>query len=102
MFVRCANDQCGWEQDDFWSETYNPIRSLEFYRDLLVRALEKPPAERRIRTELGQVPLAQVIPEEMRKRIKRIEGMKWWTLKDFQDDQDKRCPRCGGADFVMD
>lgn len=33
-YLHCHN--CGWEQDDFWSEHYNPIKSLrDWEKDLL-------------------------------------------------------------------
>ena len=87
--------KCGWSQDDFWDENYNPIRFLlnwenellneKFYQDF--------PNEERTYQE--------IIAQELERHANTIRNMKWRTHEEFKRDYDigiARCPSCGSLD----
>lgn len=100
MFVRCRD--CGWEQDDFWSQEYNPIKSLEFAKDRLMEALMKPPPARTMKGEIGPVEVRAFLLWELSKMMDRVRGMHWWTVLDYESDPDKKCPQCGHRHLTVD
>jgi len=110
-YVYCKD--CGWKQDDFWEWKwtwkfwkwrafgYNPIQcvvdEIKFW--IIPRFVNYcvPPSgvvEKRFSWF--------IMIEEIIKIIRRAKDMRWKTIKEFQLDKDKRCPRCGSKNLEID
>lgn len=115
-FVHCHN--CDWGQDDFWSAGkggWLPFGtgSVEHLVDELKKSLEKPPkdrfivmdkwiAEERYGVSGREVPILTYLAVELELKAKVIRGMHWMTEKDFENDPDKKCPKCGSKNLDID
>jgi hypothetical protein len=104
-FVYCRN--CDWEQDDCWSESYNPFKRLLDWQD---RLLEKNLDEKldgyfdkNALEEWGLVGKTwrDFLINELTISQNRIKNMKWKTEKDFKNDPDKKCPKCGSSKHLI-
>ncbi|HUU88224.1 MAG TPA: hypothetical protein VMX17_10785 [Candidatus Glassbacteria bacterium] len=111
MFIRCNN--CGWEQDDFWSIggdspfDDNTIKSLQ-------SVLEKGLKGEKIEIDIIFAKDKQIEYEEIDGRayvdfkeiiildLERIKGivlnMIWPTHESFKNDPNKECPQCGSSE----
>lgn len=95
-FVHCHT--CEWEQDDFWSWHYNPVRC--FLRD--VAWLWRP---RWIKMESGARDSEVVFTWRylFRKavlRLRTIWRMRWWTFQSWKRDRERgggKCPSCNAV-----
>jgi len=91
-FLHCH--KCGWEQDDFWSENYNPIKSLQdWMKDLLTKDLEEVFGTDEFTGYT--VTWRELLAKECEKAAKAIRNMKWRTEKDYKESEDQTCPKCG-------
>lgn len=96
---------CGWEQDDFWSEGYNPIKSLADWQDSL---LEKDidgqfTDDSYFIKEHGNITLREVLAQEFEKGARRIRDMVYRTEQEFREKNPERnCPKCGKHDLDID
>ncbi|MFW6001851.1 MAG: hypothetical protein ACOCQD_00765 [archaeon] len=92
---------CDWEQDDFWDKRYNPITKL--WRDF--KEFGRP---RFINIDLEgkgckDVFSWRILWWEIKKEIKVVYGMKWWTYESFKKDRENAvCPKCGDQNFDID
>jgi len=86
MYVKCRN--CGWEQDDFWSGEYNPLRSLLHWEDDLPK-LDDP-----FKTEGDEPPRTyrDVVVEACERAARIIRTQQYLT----KEDTPPACPVCGG------
>jgi hypothetical protein len=97
MYVRCR--KCGWQQDDFWTENYNPISKLkdweadlfsdnfrEWRPDLVTDDLD-------FLAEHGSVSMQEIIALEVEKTANNIRNMVFRTYKEFREAGCK-CPEC--------
>lgn len=94
MYVRCCN--CPWSQDDFWSEEYNPFSCIASDRDTFNTCLTE-----RTRTIYGYN-AREYFTGRFTVMAQRIDGMKWWTIEEYQSDHEKKCPRCGSSQLTLD
>jgi hypothetical protein len=106
-FIYC--DKCKWQQDDFWTERYNPASS--FYdtvkEDILRHRLNEPLGNHFDSQFLKD---SNLVGKTWRdyflwkvERIKsRILRMRWETEEQYRNDPDKRCPECGNTHLIMD
>lgn len=86
-FAHCP--ECGWSQDDFWSEDYNPIERLRFWeKQLLDTGLDTTWDGDRSMT------YREIIASKVRAAADDIESMEWKTRQDAIDDGEA-CPECG-------
>jgi hypothetical protein len=110
-FVRCS--RCDWEQDDFWTENYDPIKSQSTYWvELISKAIqEKDPQrmismDRTIAMNMGvsfgidsngsaKVDIRDYLAKSLEILGRQIREMHWLTEDDFKKDKNKVCPRCG-------
>ena len=116
MFVRCSD--CDWGQDDFWDpDGYMPFSAYHAgeLMALIERALTDP-FERTIdgvggialftRDGLEDAPekvdVRLWVASALRRAAARIDGMHWMTLREYREDPDKRCPKCGSSNLVED
>jgi len=93
MFPRC--DNCGWTQDDCWSEGYNPFRSLldwegTLLNDELDRQFSDEPAVIR---ETGDVTVRELLARECEIAAARIRQMQYRTFQDAKE-AGNQCPLC--------
>jgi len=120
MFIYC-ND-CGWQQDDFWSEDYYPTRNYNVIENILLpgirvkekRQIKMPPPEadeldlpydessRDPATGLIDVDFRALVGIKLMRIAKTILAQYWVTYEDFMADIDKQCPICNSTDLGMD
>ena len=94
MYLHCH--KCGWEQDDFWSESYNPIKSLDFWEeDLFSPEIDK-------KWHDSGMTLREVILKELYNTMLCINKMKFRTKQEYENAQDKSCPVCGNIRLDID
>lgn len=100
-YLHCHTKGCGWSQDDFWHRRYNPLTKL--WSDIRWLWL---PRMIRINTEGGIHPRIfswHALLLEVKKEIRNILHMKWWTYKSFMKERNTAlCPKCGKSDFDID
>jgi len=91
MYVHCAD--CDWEQDDFWSESYNPIKSLQDWQETLLdfETLDQPAASN-VDTGLD-LTNRQVVADALVKAARSVLNMKFLTPEAARAG---KCPKCGG------
>jgi len=116
-YIRCFD--CDWNQDDFWTEDYNPIISIFHWKDNFLEYLKKSIDKRKIlvgkRFMLDynvpgepngygdfNIEFKDFIMVEFHNIINRIKNMKWWTEKDWKNDPDPYCPICKSRHLVID
>lgn len=94
-FVHCHS--CNWEQDDFWSWRYNPVRFF-FTQD--VPTWIKPEMVNLRRSYGGSVFSWYVLFDQFRKWCRRVWTQKWWTYSAYRAAVDAGhggCPVCGAS-----
>jgi len=92
---------CGWEQDDFWRKTYNPLTKLvQLFSWLWIPRYIKFDEELYGRKYIFSWHMLSIrIVEE----IVNIMNMRWWTEKDWEKDKETAaCPKCGDRNFDID
>lgn len=98
-FLHCH--ECDWEQDDFWDEHYNPIKSLERIKeDFYTKDLDAPWT-----LECYEIPSPLPLREHLAERLevwaRTVRNMKWPTMESWLDADRPGCPQCG-APLDMD
>lgn len=104
-YLHCHS--CGWQQDDFYDEHYNPAISLSDWNDNLFgekrHKLDKQFTDDAFFVkENGPITTREVIARAYEKYARRIRNIKWVTYEDFKNDPDKKCPECGSEDLDID
>ena len=115
-FISC--DNCGWEQDDFWSvDGYNPLRKdiIEWWQEIFAKGMkcEKVqmdshwaegagiPYEIETRlvdgkaTFVAMIDFRDMLVYELEHTSALIHNMEWPTHAHFDADELKACPQCG-------
>jgi len=97
MFLHCHN--CEWEQDDFWSEGYNPIDGLKHLKELIFKNLDDVYLE----ADGPQPALTyrEYIVNELYNTLVRVANMKWQTYEDYKKNSNV-CPMCGSSALDID
>jgi len=111
-YIYCPS--CEWEQDDFWTESYNPVSNdlMGYHRMILNKALLDP-TKRTVNLDYkyakevfgvkdGKVKVTDLLAYEFDQAAKRIKNMHWLTEKDYKDELNKVCPNCGFTDLRID
>ena len=90
MFIYC--DDCGWQQDDFWDTNYNPIDSLNDWKNQLLKGdLDEKPNWSRKKT------LREIILDDFSDSLNAVKNMKYRTLEELNEQNpEHKCPICGG------
>jgi len=108
-YVRCGNDKCTWSQDDCWGKRYNPFQYLsDAWAERLLEVDLDAPLEGHfddymLKEEgLEGKTWRDFFKKQLERSIRKIETMKWKTEKEFKEDPDKQCPKCGGSSFIWD
>ncbi|MFW5895531.1 MAG: hypothetical protein ACOCT9_02185 [archaeon] len=99
-FLHCHN--CGWSQDDFWDEDYNPLSNLtgKNEKDLLNKDLDKVVYQN---NQGKKITLRKHITNQLSKSINKINKMKYRTREEFEKkNPEKKCPRCHKKSLDID
>jgi hypothetical protein len=106
-FVYCS--KCDWSQDDFWSDRYNPFQYLnEAWSSKLIKYRLDDQLDGHFdshmlkETGLEGKTWRDFFIHELKRKQRVIGNMHWATEKEFKDDKNKTCPKCGGHEFTMD
>ena len=112
-YLHCHN--CGWSQDDFWTENYNPITFLEknYKDDLLNKDLDKIVKmdknffrenswffKESPEIEQSKFTQRRYLIYQLSKAIKKIEKMEYKTEDEFRAARERKefkCPVCGSS-----
>ena len=95
MYLHCH--ACDWSQDDFWSESYNPIRHLLDDEEGLLdfERLDKSFVGEGFQTDdepLMGLTTREVIVQNLEKAANTIRDMVFLTPEDAKG---QACPKCG-------
>ena len=106
-YVHCHTKNCGWSQDDFYHEDYNPAKYLESWNNYLFgkdsHRLDKQFSDdAQFLKENGPITTREVLAREYEKFAKHIRTMKWVTWDQFRADPNKICPKCGSENLDID
>jgi hypothetical protein len=88
-YVHCHG--CGWSQDDFWDESYNPIDQLKECKDIL---LYKDLDEERFKAhdEYPAVTHREYVLSNLKSIYADVATMEYPTRESWSG---KPCPKCG-------
>lgn len=103
-FLHCHN--CKWEQDDFWSESYNPVTFLnDSFKDVLLNKNldETFLVDRDTGNDIegwnhftSKITKRQNIINSLKEAITDIEDMIWRNQEEFEEkNPERKCPNCG-------
>jgi len=103
--------KCGWHQDDFYDEGYNPAKYLMDWNEYLFgerksKLDEQFTNDSQFIKENGNITTREVVAREYEKFARRIREMKWMSHEDFRKDYKAgkaKCPSCGcSTEFDVD
>ena len=104
-YLHCHNPQCDFSQDDFWSESYNPMEYLKDWEDVLLdQELDKSftTCDEFI-AENGDISRREVVAREFERGAARIREMKYRTHEEYKEQNpDGICPKCGKKELDID
>lgn len=89
-YLHCHN--CGWQQDDYWSKGYNPIRFLQnFEEDIL-----QPDIDAVVHWDkTNSTTYRQVVLAALEKATEKVKNMVYATREQYRAKNVKRlCPVC--------
>ncbi len=94
-YVSCR--KCGWSQDDFYDERYNPATYLLRWNKYLFGPervnMDAPyPFDDPTSEEKGYSSYREEMARAFESFARRIRNMRWFTAKDFDED-----PKCSNA-----
>lgn len=109
-FLHCHNPECSFSQDDFWSDSYNPIKFMQnWLKDLLGDDFfEDCRLDKNWREEHGYerddiVTTQELIAHEFEKHAYIIRQMKYRTFEEFKTKNPEWvCPMCGKKELDID
>lgn len=106
-FLHCH--ACDFSQDDFWTESYNPITFLEknFTKDLLTRDLDEKVGMDKYWLEENEyrndITRRELIAWELERHALRIREMEYRTFEEYQEkNPERKCPWCGERNLDID
>ena len=107
-YLHCHS--CDFSQDDFWSESYNPITSIQDFKDNLFKSdfYDESSLDKNWKEEIGYgrdflLTNKELLAHEFERRASRIREMKYRTLEEFREKNPEGiCPFCGEKDLDID
>lgn len=93
MYISCA--ACGWTQDDFWGDHYNPVESLaDWAESLIYDDIDKIYHN----TNGGEyLPIRELIAQYCEEVAQKIRNMKYRTIDEYKlINPHGICPECRG------
>jgi len=129
MSITCQD--CNWSQGDFWSISDNPIKDrLHIVANAFSNGLSKNISERKFKLkkekfqripkmairrlngsyrefEVEGVKFVEVdnktlLLAEFAKLKRKLLSMKWLTQSDYDNDNDKKCPKCNSINLLVE
>lgn len=119
MMICCR--ACHWSQDDFWDDSYNPVKCAQNDAKDIAEMMSRDPMDRTALFDIGflrdrqiqgtpsedrsgmfSVDYQELLARRFEELARRVRGMKWWTYRDYQNDPDPRCPVCCGNNLSID
>jgi hypothetical protein len=96
-YVHCHN--CDFSQDDYWCESYNPIRwLLNWEKDLLSQKLDEVPD-----WSEGNKPWRELLALELERKAESIRTMIYRTHEEYRERNPKQiCPKCNQKELDVD
>ncbi len=114
-YLHCHTKNCGWSQDDFWDENYNPVnfsQDSDLFKNLMSDKLYfldenslKEMGIKYYKDEGNKIYFygGDYVIWKLQRRINRISRMIVKTYKEFLERKDTlKCPRCGLQNFDID
>lgn len=101
-FLHCHS--CDWSQDDFWDETYNPMRwLLTWEKELLTKDLDSAwTDDKNAIAETGCKTWREILAKQLENGASRIQEMLFRTAEDFYANKHRPCPKCGDVNWDID
>jgi len=89
MYLHCHS--CNWSQDDFWEWKWKGLLSFWKFKS----------------RPFGYNPFSLLLQHiavyfEIKRIIKRIKHMRWWTYNSWLIETHPVCPECGDNNFGID
>ena len=107
MYLHCHD--CDWQQDDFYSESYNPAKYLMSWNDNLIGERSSNIDKRfsgdpEFLRQNGPISTREVLAREYESAAKNIRNMKWLTYEQWENEkpENKVCPECGSENLDID
>jgi hypothetical protein len=108
MYLHCHD--CGWSQDDFWNESYNPISCLIDYKDSLFQDNHFDEGfftENNIEPKKDEngfyITGKDFVVWALERAIRRIKNMQVDTYDEWERVKENwRCPECGSKNWDID
>lgn len=100
-YLHCHN--CGWSQDDFWSEDYNPLNNdvIRWLGEALMRDTIE--SDEGPRVGVIEIDSRMFVSRALGRLRQKIRGMRWKTLEEWMKVKDTAvCPGCGNGDLDID
>ena len=94
-YLHCHS--CRWQQDDFWDKSYNPLRSLVNWEEMLLAddSLDATfTDDASFIEEHGKLTRREVIAREIEAAARTVRQMVW---RDRAEHDRQPCPKCGAA-----
>lgn len=113
-YLHCHTKNCGWSQDDFWKETYNPVnfdQNKDLYSDLFKERIyldKNIVSKMEIKYYVDEenrtyVKGTDYVAYELERRASKIRNMLVKTYEEFKEKKDTLvCPRCGKQNWDID
>lgn len=109
-YLHCHNHHCDFCQDDFWTESYNPIKYMQDWEEMLFREdfFEDAGMDNGWKEECGYgrdqvVTRQELLAYEFEKHARVIRDMVYRTEKEFKEkNPDWICPKCGKKELDID
>lgn len=107
-FIYCS--KCDWQQDDFYSEHYNPAKHMltwnrNLFGDRKGELDEIVKADPEFIEQHGHITTRELIAREFEACARKVRRMRWMTYEDWKKDHDDgvaKCPDCGSTEFGID
>lgn len=95
-YLHCHN--CGWSQDDFWSEEgWNPFESIiSWKKQLFQKDIDKAfTTDHNFHMQNGNISLREVIARIFEKEAQNIRNMIYRNREEFKEkNPERKCPIC--------
>ena len=94
-YLHCHN--CGWSQDDFWHEGWNPVKSVGLWED---KFLED---DFREKVKNEEYTWQEFIARHFEQNAKKIRNMEYRTMDEYRKlNPERKCPKCGQQQLDID
>ena len=88
--------KCGWQQDDFWDEQYNPLRSLLNWEDSLLKSRLDEYFTQTVDEDGNRLLCREMLARKCERAARVIRNMAFRTEQEWKkpDGSHYGCPHC--------